>query len=75
LFQSDGRFFDQMYQSRYRESGRARVLEPRVLVGGVVHHQVHQHLDPALLRLVHELDEVAAGAVRAGRRRSSRETS
>ena len=40
----------------------ARGLEPRVLVGGVVHHQVGDHPDAAVARRAHELDEVAVGA-------------
>jgi hypothetical protein len=41
----------------------AGLLEPGVLVGGVVHHQVDDYLDAAFVGLVHELHEVAAGAV------------
>jgi len=37
----------------------ARGLEPRVLVGRVVHDQVGDDPDAALVRLVHERDEVA----------------
>ena len=40
---------------------RARGLEPRVLVGGVVHHQVGDHADAAVARGAHQLDEVAVG--------------
>ena len=37
----------------------ARRLEPRVLVGGVVDDEVDDHLDAAVVRGAHELDEVA----------------
>ncbi|OSY49953.1 hypothetical protein BG846_04419 [Streptomyces fradiae ATCC 10745 = DSM 40063] len=36
----------------------AGLLEPRVLVAGVVHHEVDDHPHAALVRGVHELDEV-----------------
>ncbi len=38
------------------------LLEPRVLVGGVVHDEVDDHPDAARPRGAHELDEVARGA-------------
>ena len=41
----------------------ARLLEPRVLVGGVVDDEVDDHADAALLGRVGELDEVAERAV------------
>ena len=37
-------------------------LEPRVLVAGVVHHEVDDHADVALVRLVEEVVEVLDGA-------------
>ena len=37
-------------------------LEPRVLVGGVVHHQVGDHADAAVARRAQHLGEVAVGA-------------
>ena len=50
------------YQSRYGEF-RSRCAEgTRVLVGGVVHHQVEQHPDAPLPRLQHEFREVTEGA-------------
>ena len=46
-----------------RRVGRgAGGLEPRVLVGGVVDHQVDDHPDAPVLRLVQQLGEVAEGA-------------
>ena len=64
LFQPGGRFFDQMYQSRSGDFAIApRGLEPRVPVGGVIDDQVDDHADATLVRLVHELDELAARAV------------
>ena len=44
---------------RTARRGRAGRLEPRVLVAGVVHHQVGDDADAALVRLVDQLDEVA----------------
>ena len=41
---------------------RPRCLEPRVLVAGVVHHQVGDDADAARVRRLDELDEVADGA-------------
>ena len=59
-----GFFFDQTYQSRYWECGSRRaLLEPRMLVRGVVHDEVDQHAHAALLRAVRELDEIAERAV------------
>ena len=56
--------FDQTYQSRYLECGIApRVLEPGVLVRGVIHHEIDEHADAALLGPVRELDEIAERAV------------
>ena len=49
-----------------------RGLEPRVLVGGVVHHQLGDHLQPAALRLAHEPLEVRAPCRTAGARCGSR---
>ena len=40
---------------------RARRLEPRVLVGGVVHHEVGDHADAAVARGADHLHEVAVG--------------
>src|SRR5690606_7684055 len=37
-------------------------LEPRVLVGGVIDHEIDDHADAAIVRRAHELDEVAEGA-------------
>ncbi len=51
---------------------RARRPEPRVLVGGVVHHQVGDHPDAAVARGAHHLHEVAVASPAAGRRRRSR---
>ena len=36
----------------------ARLLEPRMIRRGVVHHEVRDHADPALVRLLDELAEV-----------------
>ena len=59
-----GFFFDQTYQSRYGEFGiAARLLEPGMLVGGVVDHQVDEDADAALFAAVGELDEIAERAV------------
>ena len=46
--------------------------EPRMAVGGVVDHEIHDDADPTAPRLVQELDEVARASRGAGRRRSSR---
>ena len=74
-----GFFFDQTYQSRYFELRiLARLLEPGMLVRGVVDDEIDEHADAALLGAVGELDEVAEGAVAridavvVGRRRSRR---
>ena len=59
-----GFFFDQTYQSRCFEIGvLARLLEPGMLVRGVVDHQIDQHADAALFRGVGEFDKVADRAV------------
>ena len=64
MFQCFGRFFDQTYHERRAESRRgACFLEPRVLVRGVVDHEVHQDAQPVLSRLMDQLDEVAARAI------------
>ena len=49
-----------------------RGLEPRVLVGGVVHHQLGDHPQAAPLRLAHEHLEVLAPCRTAGARCGSR---
>ena len=41
----------------------ARFLKPAVLVRGMVHHEIDQHADAALLCGVRELDEITQGAV------------
>ena len=48
-----------------RRAGRrvARRLKPGVLVGGMVHHEIDDHQDAAFFSLMHELDEISAGAV------------
>ena len=59
-----GFFFDHTYQSRYFDLRIvARLLKPRVLVGSVIHHQVDQHAQAALLASLRELDEIAQRAV------------
>ena len=64
LFALGGFLSDHTYQSRYFDLRvAARLLEPRVLIRGVVDDQVDDHADAALLRRVGELDEVAEGAV------------
>ena len=63
-FARGGFFFDQTYQSRYLRVGvAARLLEPGMLVRGVVDDEVDEHADAALLGAVGELDEVAERAV------------
>ncbi len=42
-----------------RALGVPGLLKPRVLVRGVVHHEVDDHAEPLLLGGVDELDEVA----------------
>ncbi len=54
---------DQTYQSRFRALRIvARLLEPRVIRRRVVHDEVGDHADPALVRLCDELAEVLDGA-------------
>jgi hypothetical protein len=48
-------------QRRFRIAPRS--LKPRMLVRSVIDDQVDDHADAALVRLVHELDELAARAV------------
>ena len=60
LFQSRGRFADQTYQSRYLESFDERAsLNHGCSIGGVVHHQIGDDADAALVGGARELDEVA----------------
>src|SRR5690606_15305350 len=40
-----------------------RAPEPLVLVGGVIHHKVHENAQPPCTRLMHECHEIAAGPV------------
>ena len=50
---------DQTYQSAFGLSGAlARLLEPRVLARGVVHHEVGDHAHPALVRRLDERREL-----------------
>ena len=41
----------------------ARLLKPKMLIGSMIDDEVDDHLDSALIRLMHELDEIAARAV------------
>ncbi len=53
----------QMYQSRCGRVGAAAgALEPRVLVGGVIDHEVGDHPHAAVPRGAHELDELTVAA-------------
>ena len=47
----------------FRSRVAPRVLEPGVLVRGVVHHEIDEHAHAALLRRLGELDEIAERAV------------
>ena len=42
---------------------RAGLLKPRVLVGSMIHYQVNQNANAALLRRVREFDEIAQRSI------------